>query len=485
MHFLRRSLTGVLLFALTFGALGWAGVSVWRAVDAMLNAEDQMRPNREIVLPVNAVTVSPGRAEPVLETFGELRSYRSLEIRATTGGTVLELAPQFRDGGQVGDGTLLVLIDPVEAEADLALARADLAEAEADLRDAQRGLTLAQDELSVAREQADLRAQALSRQNDLAARGVGSSSAVETAALAAAQARQSVVSRRQAVAQAETRIDQATAKRDRMRIALSEAERRLADTRIRAKFPGTLSDVAVVEGGLVTANERLARLVDPAALEVAFRLSTAQYARLLDAGGGLRRADVTVVMDVAGIELVATGVIERESAEVGEGQTGRQLFARLTDISGFRPGDIVTVRIREEILDDVARLPARAVAADSTVLVIGEDDRLRVAPVELVRRQGDAVLVRAPDLTGLQVVAERTPVLGAGIRVRVLSPEASATAATDPMVALTAERRAQLIAAVEANTGMPKPAKERVLAILARDTVPASVVERIESRSGG
>ncbi|MCA8882316.1 MAG: HlyD family efflux transporter periplasmic adaptor subunit [Rhodobacteraceae bacterium] len=484
MHFLRRSLTGVLLFALTFGALGWAGTSVWRAVDALLTADDAPPPNREVVLAVNAVTVVPGRAEPVLETFGEVLSNRTLDVRATAPGKIVDLADAFRNGGQVAEGALLALIDPAVAEADLALARADLAEAQADMRDALRGLELAKDELSVAEEQADLRAQALTRQQDLAARGVGSASAVETAALAAAQARQSVVSRRQAAAQAETRIDQTTAKRDRMQIALAEAERRLADTQIRARFGGVLSDVSVVEGGLVATNERLARLVDPSALDVGFRLSTTQYARLLDRQGQLRRAEVDVILEVEGMDLVATGVIERESAEVGVGQTGRQIFARLKAAQAFRPGDIVTVRVREPAMDGVARLPARAVGSDGMVLVIGDDARLRAEPVTLVRRQGDSVLVRAPDLAGQQVVAQRTPVLGAGIKVRVLEAPADAEA-PEPMVTLTPEHRARLIAAVEDNRRMPAPAKERVLAILESDQVPARVIERIESRTGG
>ena len=41
-------------------------------------------------------------------------------------------------------------------------------------------------------------------------------------------------------------------------------------------------------GRLVSANEQLAQLVDLNALEVSFRVSTQQYARLLDGDGRLR-----------------------------------------------------------------------------------------------------------------------------------------------------------------------------------------------------
>ena len=82
------------------------------------------------------------------------------------------------------------------------------------------------------------------------------------------------MARRQALALAEARIDQAATRLTRAGIALAEAERNLADTTLEAPFDGTLSDTAVVEGGLIAANERLADLIDPDDLEVSFRVST-------------------------------------------------------------------------------------------------------------------------------------------------------------------------------------------------------------------
>ena len=76
--------------------------------------------------------------------------------------------------------------------------------------------------MDAARQQATLRKQALIRQEDLRGRGVGTEAAVETAALAAASAEQSILSRRQALATAQTRIDQAELRLDRVAIALAE-----------------------------------------------------------------------------------------------------------------------------------------------------------------------------------------------------------------------------------------------------------------------
>lgn len=484
MRFLTRSLIGLFLMAATLGLFAFAGATVFEAVQTRMSEEPQSRPARERVFAANVVEVEPRTITPELETFGEVQSRRTLELRASASGAVIWLDERFESGGAVEEGDLLLRIDPRDAQSALDTAEADLAEAEADLAEAERAVELARDELAAAQDQATLRERALARQRDLAERGVGTEAAVETAELAVSAARQAVLARRQAEATARARVDQARTMLQRREIALAEAERRLADTELRAPFSGVLADVSLVLGRLVSERERLGDIIDPTALEISFRVSTAQYARLLSEAGELVGAPVTAIIDVGGVDLRASGGISRESASVAEGQTGRLLFARLDAAPGFRPGDFVTVIVEEPPLDRVARLPAAAVDSADTVLVVGEEDRLEVAEVELLRRQGDDVLVRAPGLAGREVVAARTPLLGPGIRVRPMRPGAEESLALPEMVRLDPERRARLVAFVEGNARMPAEARERVLTELRNDEVPADVVNRIESRMG-
>ncbi|MEL6799413.1 MAG: HlyD family efflux transporter periplasmic adaptor subunit [Pseudomonadota bacterium] len=485
MRFLRRSLVGVFLLSMTAGLIALAGNMIYDALQTRWAAESPERPARERVFTVNVTTITPETLAPTLTTFGEIRSRRTLELRAAASGEVVWVSDSFEEGGQVGAGDVLVRIDPLTAQANLDTAAADLSEAEADLRDAERSLVLARDEQTAAENQLALQQRALTRQRDLQDRGVGTEAAVETAELAASSAEQALLSRRQSVAQAEARIDQARTALQRSQIALAEAERRLTETEVTAAFPGVLSDVSVVAGRIVSSNERLAELVDPTALEVSFRVSTSQYARLLDTSGQLPEIDVTVSLDVLGIDLQAKGRITRESAVVSDGQTGRLLFARIEGNAGFRPGDFVTVRLTEPALEQVVLLPSAAVDASETILLLGEDDRLEVADVQLLRRQGNDVIVRARGLAGREVVAERTPFLGAGIRVRPIRPDAREIADEPDLVELDADRRARLVAFIEANNRMPADAKERLLGQLSQPMVPARMVARIESRMGG
>ena len=488
MRFLRRSLVGLFLLSVTIGVIAYAGQTIRMAVQERMSEETRSRPARERVFAVNVIEFAPETITPVLTSFGEVRSRRTLEVRATAGGTIVELADAFEEGGQIEAGQLLLAVDASDAKSTLDVAKTDLAEAEAEQREAVAALDLANEDVQAADEQLSLRSQALDRAQGLFQRKIGTESAVESALLAQASAKQAVLNKRQALAQAQARVDQAATALARREIALAEAERRLAETSLYAEFSGTLSDVTVVKGGLVQNTERVAELVDTTALEVSFRVSTTEYVRLLDDAGKLSAADVTVTLDVLGVDLNATGKISRESAAVGDGQTGRLLFAKIDKPQGFRPGDFVSVKINEPELRFVMSLPAAAVDAAGTVLVLGEEDRLESVAVNVLRRQGDNVLVRSRDLMGRKIVAERSPLLGEGIKVRPLAPS-DGTAIPVPeepaMVELTEERRAKLVAFVEGNKRMPAEAKQRVLSQLSKPQVPAKVVERIEARMGG
>jgi multidrug efflux pump subunit AcrA (membrane-fusion protein) len=487
MRFLRQSLTGLFLLSLTLGLLAYAGQTVMSAVEARLNREAEVPDRQERVFAVRTTLATEATITPSLTAFGRIESRRTLEIRAQATGIITELSPDFIEGGEVRAGQFLARIDPADAQSALERARTDLMDAHAEEREAARALVLAQDDLTARRDQADLQDRALARQRDLESRGVGTLTAVELAEYNVVQARQAVLSGRQAVAQAEARVDQAATATARAALALSEAERRLAETRITAGFSGTLSDVTLVAGRLVSANEKLALLVDGSAIEVAFRVSTPQYARLLDATGALLPAPVTVTLEAFGLDLTATGTVTRESAAVEEGTTGRVIFAALDSVSTMKPGDFVTVRVAEPPLERVTRLPAAALGPDGQVLVLGEGDRLEGLPVTLLRRDGNDILVRAEGLAGRRVINDRTPVLGPGIKVRPLDsdPDPASQDPGEETVTLTPDRRARLMAYVESSADMTDAVKQRLLAQLAQAQVPARMVDRLEQRIGG
>ena len=485
MRFLGRGLIGLLLFSLALGLLGLAGNTIKVAVQDRMNQEPRAQKARERTFAVKVVPAEVTSINPTLNAFGEIQSRKTLDLRMAASGQIQELSINFVEGGSVKSGELLVRLDDSDHQTAVDLAENNLIDAKNEVMEAARNLSFSKEELAAAEEQEKLRLRALTRQKDLVERGVGTAAALENAELSASGATQAVLSRKAAVDQAKNRGAQAETRLVRAELALKDAKRKLEDTKLYAEFSGLLSGVSLVKGGIVSANERLGQLIDPEVLEVSFKISTQQYTRLLNDNGELLKAPVYVALTNTDQGLNAEGVIIRDSASVAKGQTGRQVYAKLTKSVGFKPGDFVAVKVQEPTLNWVVKLPSTALDASNNVLLLGEGERLEEAQVKLMRRQGNEVIVRSRDLSGKEIVAQRTPVLGAGIKVKAIRSGEENEVAEVEMLELTEERRAKLISAIETNGYIPKTVKERIIGQLTQPKVPADVVARIESRMGG
>ena len=485
MRFLGRGLIGLLLFSLALGLLGLAGNTIKVAVQDRMNQEPRSQKARERTFAVKVVPAEVTSINPTLNAFGEIQSRKTLDLRMAASGQIQELSTNFVEGGSVKSGELLIRLDDSDYQTAVDLAENNLIDAKNEVMEAARNLSFSKEELAAAVEQEKLRLRALTRQKDLVERGVGTAAALENAELSASGATQAVLSRKAAVDQAKNRGAQAETRLVRAELALKDAKRKLEDTKLYAEFSGLLSGVSLVKGGIVSANERLGQLIDPEVLEVSFKISTQQYTRLLNDNGELLKAPVSVALTNTEQGLNADGVIIRDSASVAKGQTGRQVYAKLTKSVGFKPGDFVAVKVEEPTLNWVVKLPSTALDASNKVLLLGEGERLEEAQVKLMRRQGNEVIVRSRDLSGKEIVAQRTPVLGAGIKVKAIRSGEENEVAEVEMLELTEERRAKLISAIETNGYIPKTVKKRIIGQLTQPKVPADVVARIESRMGG
>ncbi|MGP9803646.1 efflux RND transporter periplasmic adaptor subunit [Paracoccus sp. NSM] len=420
MRFLTRSLAGLFLTFITLGLLFLAVFQIWQAAEQRrAGGGPGFRP-AEQVFTARLITLEPGQITPQMQVFGTIQSRRQLELRAGAAGQIVFLDPAMQEGGAVTAGQVLVRIDPSAAQAALDSREAERDDAQGNLADRRRSVAIAAEDLAAAERQYDLRQAAVARQQDLAGRGLGTSTERENVELAASTAEQAVISRRAALADAESAVTAAENALRRAEIALTEARRALADTELRAGFDGRVTAVSAVEGGLVGMNEQLATIIDPAALEVQIPLSLDQFARLLAGGRAIEGVPVAVVLDGTAGQVAIDAVLDRSAASVAEGGAGRQVFARLQGAdTPLRPGDFVRVRIAEPVLDQAAQIPASAVGGDGAVLVADDEGRLSSTPVEVLRRQGDDLIVAVPaPLSGARIVAERAPQLGTGIRVR-------------------------------------------------------------------
>jgi len=506
MRFLMRGLLGLALMAVM---IGFAGFGAYRLYTAMTAEETvRQRPARERSYSVNVAELTPETVTPVTTAYGEIVSWRSLQLRASSEGRLVDVAAKFRDGAAVTEGELLLRIDPANAEFQVLDAEAALADAEAQKAEAKEAIVGAEQELEAARRQLELRKQSLDRQLQLKDKGYSTAVQVETEELAVASLEQSLSNRLQSVITARKRVERMDLTVKRAELALEDARRVLDETTLTAPFSGYLSNVDATLGRRVSPSETLAVLIDPAALEAKFSLSTSEFSRLLDDKGDLIKAPVTLTLQLGGRSIEVPGTIDRAGAVVAEGEAGRTLFATLDLEPGtvLRPGDFVKVEIREPELSQVAIVPAAAVTEDGRLLIVDESERIREIPSTVLRRMGNEVVL-ADVPFGSDYVRERLPQLGTGLKVSPRrgdadegsnpAPDGAAPARTSSneavqpgdagqsgdLVALAPDRRAALIEQVN-SSNMPENRKARLQSVLNQPMVPKELIERLEQRLG-
>ncbi|MBU2532320.1 MAG: HlyD family efflux transporter periplasmic adaptor subunit [Alphaproteobacteria bacterium] len=502
---------GLAIGGIAFALVLAAGGVIYQAYEAGGVSSSAARAPKEKAYSVEVGTLISETLTPVITSYGHLVSGRTLELRSAVAGPLIELSDNFRDGGAVAAGEVLFRIDPARLESALSFAEADVAESVADLAEAKAGLELARLEANAAQSQFDLRDQAVARQEDLRARGVSTSADVEAATLARAAAEQSLINRRQVVAADEARVAQAEITVERRKTALGDARRALADATVTAPFAGVISAPDAVAGRLVSANEMLGTLIDPTALEVSFRVTNMQFARLIDDAGLMRKSEVTVLISSGRNTSEIPAILERAGAEVGDGQIGRLVYARLIapDAKLVRPGDFVTVHVPERPLSDVAQIPTAAATSDGLILLIGDGNRLEEFQATPVRNQGDTLIVGDVPF-GRQYVLTRALQLGAGIQVAPIAaakavatptsdsavndaaPAAAAptlapaaTPAASETIALDDARRTAIVDFIKASTSMKPEMREKFLEELSRPDVPLETVSKFESKMVG
>jgi membrane fusion protein (multidrug efflux system) len=502
MRYLSKLAYGLVLAILSLALVGAAGYRVFNAA----RGQDSPRPApaRERAFQVTVAPIKTTAVSPVISAYGEVKAWRTLEIRASSPGPIAVISPKFRDGAKVRAGELLFQIDPRDASSGVADAQVAVAQAKAELGQAQDLLALTGLELGTAQRQLELRSGEHTRKQRLAKDGYVSSTEIDDSASAVVSAEQGLAVQRQSMLTAERRIEAASLALRRAEIALTNAQKTLSDTSYRAPFDGPLTDVVATLGRRVGLNERLGVLIDLGALEVAFRVRDDEFSRILVPGGKgeLRPLSLKIRLPLGKSFVDVPGKLTRASAVSNIDEGGYTLYAQVGADAGWalRPGDFVEVLLSEPELNAVV-LPTHAVTEDGRIFVLGANDRLEQIQGVVMRRSADNVIMNGlPE--GRQYVTARQPYLSAGVRVKPIST--TLTAAPEPggvsaagdikdsppravtvMVELSAQRRQRLLAFIESSERLPPKMKAGILGRLAQPTVPQRMVDRIERRMNG
>ncbi len=333
-------------------------------------------------VPATSTTVQPER-----RFFGRIVAGREIDIRPEVSGTILEIGPNFIEGGVVRKGELLVRLDPFDSEAKLREIEADLSGNRAMLeRD---------------RERIELLQRDVKRRSRLAGSGHSSEKALDDAKLNLSDAKQREIERRNTIT--------------RLEVDLDRTKRDIEDSRIVAPFDGFLVGVTTAIGKFVNIGDVVAKMIRAESLEARFHVGNREFTRFLSDGN---YQDVQVKVFWAGQSF--DGTLDRIESEVQTASGGVEVFARIEGIglrTNLRPGAFVEVRVPGPRYEDVTRVPEEAVYGGDTVYRI-TGDRLDPRRVRIVARDGKDLLIRGDYEASDMIVTTRFPEIGPGLKVR-------------------------------------------------------------------
>lgn len=379
------------------------------------------QPVSEKAWPVMVADIAISDHQPELKLYGQTVAGRRVDLRALVTGEVVETGSDFREGGIIEKGDLVLRIDPFEYETRLAEARANLREAQAKLEETQARIALETRQIEAAGDQLKLSRRDLERALELRKQGLVAQKTVDDKQIIVRDREQALAQRRSGLEIERAKADQQRAIVARLEAAQRRAERALADTRLSAPFDAYISGVNAELGQMLGVNDRVATLIDRNRIDVKFNISDAQYGRLLATEEGAAGRAVRVVWRVGETELAYDGHIERVAAEISAASGGVDVYARIEPKDGqaaIRPGAFVEVFVSDRLYRGVVRLPETSLYGGDTVYVV-RDSRLQPRKVAVIGHTGRDVLVRGEIEPGDKVITTRMSEAADGVLVDV------------------------------------------------------------------
>lgn len=374
-HKLLRVLAPLLVVA------GGAGIAV------LLHATKPEPPKSgEKARPVSVYTAAVERRPLRLEvnTQGEVRPRTELDIVSQVSGRIVEVSPEFTEGGVITAGETLLRIEDVDY-------RLAMHEAEAGVAEARVGVEQALADADVARKQ-------LRNEPDASALAL----------------------KKPQVAQARARLAAAEA-------SLEQARLNLERTRISLPFNGRFTSTQADRGQFVSAGTVIGHAFATDVVEVRLPLADAQLATLdlpigysAPAGAGL---PVTFSARVAGEQQHWQGRLVRLDAAIDPGSRTLYGLAEVHAPYGANVSDkgmplavglFVEATIAGRQLSQATVIPAAGLRAGDTVYLIAADGTLDIREVDVLQRNAEQAVIRDGLEAGERVVvsAIRNPIQG-------------------------------------------------------------------------
>ena len=361
--------------------------------------------------------VCPERVVLTTELPGRISAYLVAEIRPQVSG--LLQSRRFEEGAAVKAGDLLYQIDPAPYQAAYDQAKAALVTAEANVATAEANVVMAEANLPAIRSRAE-------RLKGLVAIHAVGQQDYDDASAALRQAEANLVVRRTAVDVNRTAVEVS-------RAAVESARINLSYTPIKAPISGRIGRSNITVGAMVTAYQPTALAViqqlDPIYVDVAqANADLLRLRRSLDSGllrhSGVSQRKVRLLLE-DGTPYRQEGTLQFRDVTV-DPTTGsitlRMVFANPNQV--LLPGMFVRAVVEEGVNEQALFVPQQGVSRDPKgnpiALVVDENNKVALRPLQLDRAMGDRWLVTKGLGTGDRVIVEGIERIRPGAVVRAV-----------------------------------------------------------------
>jgi RND family efflux transporter MFP subunit len=347
---------------------------------------------------------------PIAEGYGTVQPARVWSGIAQVSGRIIKRHPRLRDGEIIAKGTLLLQIDPVDYELNLAQIAAEIAELQVEENNAKASLSIEKRSLEIAQRE-------LQRISQLAAKGTASQSDLD-------EAERNLLTSRNAVQNVNNNLALLPTKRKVLEAKKRQTERDLENTSVYAPFNMRVAEMAIEVDQFVSKGHTLLAGDEVDRIEVVAQFPMSSLRRLFIGrdlsefeiiGGNLAEAvalkpRLRLDMGSAVAEWEAEFVrfsdqVDPDTRTMGVVVAVDKPFEKV--IPGQRPplskGMFVQVQLQGKTQPNQIVLP-RSSIKNGVVYLADDENRLQRQPIEVLFNQGDISVIASGIAPGQRVV---------------------------------------------------------------------------------
>ncbi len=376
---------------------------------------------------VEVLAVKSEDLNMIIDGYGTVKPRETLKLVAEIKGQIIDIHSSFKEGSFIKKGAVLIKIDPRMYRFEVDRQKIQIKQTEVEMKKLRQEIKNLDASIKISKSDTALAQADFARLKKLSSRNVVSQTTLD-------QAEQRYLASLERLQAFENRLaltgplkEQLKAQLDMGKIMLCQAKLDLEKTGIIALFDGWVLEKRIENGQHVNAGQYMGSIYKDGALDVEIRIPTKDLKWFVTDLKQDAMPDVEIIFRGNSSPHKWRGRVARIKAQMNEKTRTLPVVVEIDKDSvkdkiksgiQLRPGMFVTALIKGKKIKQVFVLP-RHVVHTGDVVYIMTDNRLKIRPVNILRRFKDSVFIDKGLSDGELVI--KSPLSGAvdGMKVRI------------------------------------------------------------------